>query len=101
MRVAWNAVNPASPWAGDRHAYLLVSVLFMGVNRTVNQSTCLLFCVHDVPWLLTEAREDQPVDDNRTPSDIKPNVSEFPHSSATGSYGQESKKKKVAEVIIN
>ena len=94
-------MNPASPWAGGHHAYLLVSVLLMGVNRTVNQSANLLFCVHDVPWLLTEAREDQPVDDNPTPLDLRTNVRKFTDSGGNESYGQESKNKKAAKVIMN
>ena len=57
-----------------------------------------LFCVHNVSCLLTEAREDQPADDNLTPSDIKPNVNKFTDSSDNESYGKESKNKKAAKV---
>ena len=49
--------------------------------------------------LLTETREDQPVDDNLTPSDIKPSVSEFTDSSDNESYGKEGKGNKAATVI--
>ena len=79
-------------------AKLLVSVLFLGVNTTFNQSTSLLFCVHDVSWPLTEAREDQPVDNNLTPLDIKPSVNEFTDASDNESYEEKSKDKKAAKV---
>ena len=65
---------------------------------STGQPTCLLFCVHNVSWLLTETREDQQVDDSLTPSDIKTSVSELTDSSNNKSDRKESKNKKAAKV---
>ena len=81
-----------------RHSELSVSLVVYRTQVSTGQSTCLLFCLHNVSWLLTEAREDQPVDDNLTPLDLRTSVSEFTDSSDNTSCGEESKNKKAAKV---
>ena len=63
----------------------------MSTEQSASQPACCFVFTIGVSWLLTEAREDQPVDDNPTPSDIRPSVNQFTDSTDNETCGKESK----------